>query len=151
MKSLMLAAAALALFTTGPVLAADAGCSTVIEGNDAMKFNKASIEIPKSCKDFKVTLKHVGKLPKATMGHNWVLTKTADLQAVANEALKAGVKNDYVKPDDARVIAHTKMIGGGESTEVTVSVAKLKAGEAYSFFCSFPGHWALMKGTLTVK
>jgi azurin len=51
---------------------------------------------------------------------------------------------------DARVIAHTKVIGGGETDSVTFSTAALKAGEAYSYFCSFPGHSALMKGTLTL-
>ena len=37
-------------------------------------------------------------------------------------------------------------IGGGESTEITFSTEKLKSGGDYSFFCSFPGHWAIMKG-----
>ncbi|MOA50824.1 Azurin precursor [compost metagenome] len=46
------------------------------------------------------------------------------------------------------MIAHTKVVGGGESDSVTFEVAKLKAGEQYMFFCSFPGHAALMKGTL---
>jgi azurin len=49
------------------------------------------------------------------------------------------------------VIATTKLLGGGESDSVTVDVAKLKAGDAYTFFCSFPGHSALMKGTLQLK
>ena len=43
-----------------------------------------------------------------------------------------------------------EMIGGGESTSVTFDVSKLAAGEDYSFFCSFPGHYSLMKGSLTL-
>jgi azurin len=43
------------------------------------------------------------------------------------------------------------MIGGGETADVTIPVSRLTAGEAYMFFCSFPGHASLMKGTLTVK
>jgi len=132
----------------GPALAA--ACDVEIEANDAMQFNKSSISVPASCKQFTVKLKHVGKLPKTAMGHNWVLSKTADLQPVANDGIAAGAAKDFVKEKDARVIAHTKVIGGGESDSVTFSTAALKAGEAYSYFCSFPGHSALMKGTLTL-
>ncbi|HEY6545353.1 MAG TPA: azurin [Dokdonella sp.] len=133
----------------GPVFAAD--CAFTIEGNDAMQFSAKAIEVPASCKDFTVTLKHVGKLPKASMGHNWVLSTAADEPGIVGDAIKAGAAADYLKADDARVIAHTKMIGGGETADVTFSVSKLKAGESYMFFCSFPGHASLMKGTLTVK
>ena len=57
---------------------------------------------------------------------------------------------NYIKPGDARVIAHSPLVGGGESTKVTFPVSKLGAGP-YSFFCSFPGHSTLMKGTITLK
>src|SRR5690606_19065048 len=67
-----------------------ATCNVDIEGNDAMQFNKASIAVPASCKQFTVKLKHAGKLPKAAMGHNWVLSKAADVQAVANDGIPAG-------------------------------------------------------------
>ena len=95
-------------------------------------------------------LKHVGKLPKAAMGHNWVLTTAADAKAVATDGIAAGLPKDYLKPADTRVIAATKIIGGGESTEVSLEVGKLKAGESYAYFCSFPGHSGIMKGTLAL-
>ncbi|MDM9559370.1 azurin [Bordetella petrii] len=129
-----------------PVLAAQ--CETTVESNDAMQFNTKEIVVDQSCKEFTVHLKHVGKMAKAAMGHNWVLTKEADMQAVATDGMTAGLDKDYVKPDDARVIAHTKLIGGGESDSVTFDTSKLAAGDKYAFFCSFPGHWAIMKGTL---
>ncbi len=137
-----------ALLFAGPVLAAP--CSAEIEGNDAMQFNKSSIAVPASCKQFTVTLKHTGKLPKAAMGHNWVLSRAADAQGVAADGIPAGPDKAYVKPGDPRVIAHTKVVGGGETDAVSFDVAKLKAGEAYAWFCSFPGHSSLMKGTLSV-
>jgi len=142
------AALVLALAAVPAVWAAD--CSTEIDGNDAMQFNKAAMEIPKACKDFTVKLKHTGKLPKASMGHNWVLTKTADMAGAVQDGAAAGLDKNYVKPGDTRVIAHTKVVGGGESDAVTFKTSALKAGEAYSYFCSFPGHSALMKGTLTM-
>lgn len=143
-KKILLALAAFAV--VGPVMAAD--CSTEIEGNDAMQFNKKVIEVSKSCKEFTVKLKHAGKMPKAAMGHNWVLSKTADVNAIGTDGIPAGVAADYIKAGDARVIAHTKVIGGGETDSVTFPISALKDGEAYAFFCSFPGHWSVMKGEL---
>ena len=143
------AMAVASLVLAAPAFAAD--CSVQVEANDAMQFNTKSIDVPKSCKSFTVQLKHVGKLPKASMGHNWVLAKTADVDGVVKDGIAAGVANNYLKAGDARVIATTKLLGGGESDSAKFDVAKLKAGDAYTFFCSFPGHAALMKGTLQLK
>ena len=111
-----------------------------------MTFYKKEISVAADCTSVEVTLKHVGKMPVQQMGHNWVLTKTADAQPVANDGLSAGLPNDHIKKGDTRVIAHTKLIGGGQTTSVTFPTSALKKGEAYTFFCSFPGHIALMKG-----
>ena len=138
------------LAMAGNAFAADKVCKLEISGNDAMQFNVKEIVVDKSCKEFTVNLKHVGKMPKVAMGHNWVLTKEADKQGVATDGMGAGLAQDYVKAGDTRVIAHTKVIGGGESDTVKLDVSKLAAGENYAFFCSFPGHWAIMKGTLKV-
>lgn len=140
----LLAASAI-LFASSSAFAA---CSVDIEGNDAMQFNVKSIEVAKTCKEFTVNLKHPGTLAKNVMGHNWVLTKTADMQGAATDGMSAGLDKDYVKAGDTRVIAHTKVIGAGETTSVTFDVSKLAADGDYSYFCSFPGHWSIMKGTL---
>lgn len=128
-----------------------AACSIDVDGNDAMKFDVTAIEIPSTCKDFTVNLTHSGKMAANVMGHNVVVAKTTDMQGIANDGATAGLKNDYIKSDDARVIAHTKVIGAGETASVTFDTSKLAADGKYSFFCSFPGHWALMKGTVTIK
>ena len=146
-RNLMITAA---LILAAPLAAHAADCKIDLEGNDAMKFNKTSIEVPKACKDFTINLKHTGKMAKNVMGHNVVVTKTADMAGVNSDGVKAGLPNNYIKADDARVIAHSKVVGGGESTSVTFPVAKLGA-DPTSFFCSFPGHAALMKGTIAVK
>lgn len=125
-------------------------CSFTLNSNDAMQFDQKSIVVDKTCKEFTLNLVHTGKLPKTVMGHNWVLTKTEDSKTVASEGMAAGADKNYVKADDARVIAFTKLIGGGESTSVTFPVSKLAAGGAYTYFCSFPGHIALMQGTLSL-
>ncbi|MGY0558933.1 MULTISPECIES: azurin [unclassified Lysobacter] len=131
-----------------PAMAAD--CAATVESTDAMQFTTKSLQVPATCKEFKVTLKHTGQLPKMVMGHNFVLGKTADVNGINADGMKAGADANYVKAGDTRVIAASKLIGGGESTTVTIPVAKLKAGEDYTYFCSFPGHVAMMKGSLTL-
>ncbi|ARC93482.1 MULTISPECIES: azurin [Vibrio] len=130
---------------------ASAECSVSVDANDMMQFSTNSISVPSSCKEVTLTLNHTGKLAATSMGHNVVIADTANVQAVGTEGMSAGAANNYVKPDDARVYAFTKIIGGGESTSVTFSTEKMKAGGDYTFFCSFPGHWAIMKGKFELK
>lgn len=127
-----------------PVMAAE--CSIDVEANDAMQFNTKEIAVSKSCKEFTINLKHTGQLPKAAMGHNVVITKSADMQSVETDGIAAGADKNYVKEGDERVIAHTKLIGGGESDSVKVPVDKLTGDDV--FFCSFPGHGSMMKGVV---
>ena len=134
----------------GAPAAMAATCSVNLEGNDMMKFNVANIDVSKSCKDFTINLKHTGKLAKNVMGHNVVVAKTGDMKGIDADGIKAGLAADYVKAGDSRVVAHSKVVGGGETTSVKIPVSKLGAGP-YSFFCSFPGHSSLMKGTITLK
>ncbi len=126
------------------------GCKVEIEGNDAMQFNLKEIKVAAGCAEIEVTIKHVGALPKATMGHGFVVTTAADMQAVANDGMAAGIDNNHVKPGDDRVIANSKLVGGGESTTLKIPGSKLEAGGDYMFFCPFPGHNAMMKGKLIV-
>jgi azurin len=134
------------VFASGPLLAAE--CAITVDSTDQMTFDTKDITVSKSCKTFTVKLTHSGSLPKNVMGHNWVLSKDADMRGVASDGMTAGLDADYLKPADSRIIAHTKMIGAGESDSVEFDVSKLSAGEQYAFFCSFPGHIAMMKGTL---
>lgn len=126
-------------------------CTLNIEGNDLMKFNLTEMKVAADCTEVEVVLKHTGKLPANAMGHNWVLTKTADVAAVANAGVSAGFDKDYLPPGDAKIIAHTKIVGGGASTSVKFPTSKLTKGGDYSFFCSFPGHYGLMKGKFILQ
>jgi azurin len=131
--------------------AAVSGCAANVEGNDKMQYNVSSIVVPSSCSQFTIKLTHTGQLPVTAMGHNVVVTATSDMAAVAAEGISAGASAGYVKAGDKRIIAATKMVGGGESASVSFDVAKIKSGGPYEFFCSFPGHSALMKGTISVQ
>lgn len=142
----VLALVVLGLLST-PLWAAN--CAATIEANDAMQFNVSNVNVPRTCKTFTVTLKHTGKLPGNVMGHDWVMTAAADEPGVAADGTQAGPGNNYIKAGDARVIAATKIIGGGETTSVTFKPSALKPGTDYVFFCSYPGHAGVMHGTVT--
>ncbi|MDC0707080.1 azurin [Stigmatella sp. ncwal1] len=129
-----------------------AECSVTIDSTDQMSFNTKEITIDKSCKHFKIKLTYSGSLPKNVMGHNLVLSKTADMQGIATEGMSQGLDKDYIKTDNAGIIAYTKMIGALEKeTELVFDASKLEAGGDYRFFCTFPGHISMMKGTVVVK
>lgn len=133
-----------------PSVSADAlpaECKVEIVSDDAMKFDKNSIDVKSSCTDFAITLKHVGKVPKAAMGHNVVISTAANKAGVVADGIEAKIDNDYLKPNDNRVIAATKLIGGGETDTVVFKTDKLKGGE-FEFFCTFPGHSASMTGKI---
>jgi azurin len=125
-------------------------CRLDIAANDQMQFDRQQLSAPASCKQITVTLHHLGKLPKEAMGHDWVLVNAADLSAVANAGVGAGIANDYIAPGDRRVIAHTRVIGGGDTATVTFASALLQKGVSYAYLCTFPGHSALMHGTFTL-
>jgi len=152
LKHTLLAAALIganAFLFAAPASAADKVCKLEITGNDLMQYDKKELKAAADCTTIELTLKHIGKLPAASMGHNWVLAKTADITAVSNDGLSAGLPANYVKPGDKRVIAHTKVVGGGESDTIKIPASALKKGEDYSYECTFPGHSALMKGKFT--
>ena len=125
-------------------------CTVNIEAGDALSFSTSNIEIPAACANAVINFKHPGNLPAAAMGHNWVLSKTSDLQAIQNDGNVAGAAGGYLKADDSRVLAATKIIGGGESTSVTFATDLLKSGDAFSFFCTVMSHSVVMKGTISL-
>lgn len=123
-------------------------CAVNVDSTDQMTFTQKEIKVAGDCTQVKLTLRHTGKLAATAMGHNWVLTRTADYQPVAMAGMRMKLADSYVPKGDARVLAHTTVIGGGQSTSVTFATSKLKKGGDYTFFCSFPGHFAMMKGKL---
>ncbi|MEM6514120.1 MAG: azurin [Pseudomonadota bacterium] len=130
---------------------AQANCEVSISAGDGLAYDKNSIEVSSDCAEVTVTLTHTGNLPAAAMGHNWVLSLTDDLTAIATEGMSAGADANYVNSDDPRVIAASSVVGGGESTSVTFSISELDASKSYSFFCTFPGHWSVMKGSFVIS
>jgi azurin len=127
-----------------------AACEVRIESGDSLMYNKDELKVDSSCDTITVTLAHTGNLPANAMGHNWVLTAEGDAKAVSKAGSGAGIDNDYLPQDDERVIAATDLIGGGETSSVSIPMSELDASGSYVFLCTFPGHYPAMKGTFTI-
>ena len=140
------APAAAAPADDGPVLQAKVESNVVELGaSDDMKFDANEIRV-EGGKKVTVNLTHKGQLPAASMGHNFVLLKKGvDIQQFALRAMNAA-DTAYIPAGD-EVIAHTKVIGGGESTSVTFDAPE---PGTYLFLCTFPGHFAMMQGKFIV-
>ena len=121
----------------------------ILSSDDNMRFDKKEIKL-KEGQQVKLTLKHTGKMPKSAMGHNFVLLKNDVDFAALTAILAQATPPEYHFPEAARkdVIVYSDMIGGGESTSVTFTAP---AKGIYRFICSFPGHYAMMQGTVIVE
>ncbi len=126
----------------------DSKVNLALAGNDLMKYDKSELTV-KSGQKVTLTLLHEGKGDIKIMGHNFVLLKQGTvIPAFAAKAAAVGQKEDWIPEGGKDVIAHTKMIGGGQSTKVTFTAP---APGTYDFICSFPGHSGLMKGKFIVE
>ncbi|MBN8835365.1 MAG: azurin [Niastella sp. SCN 39-18] len=119
-----------------------------LTGNDELKFDKTLFKI-KAGQDVKLTLKNIGKMPKEGMAHNVViLAMGTDVQAFG-EAAVTEKSADHIPPSMvSSVIAHTKLLGPGESDTITFKVTE---PGVYDFICSFPGHFGSMKGKIVAE
>ncbi|MCI0843935.1 MAG: GDYXXLXY domain-containing protein [Chloroflexi bacterium] len=83
----------------------------------------------------------------AVNSHNLVIVQSKTKDAVAAEGITAGPANDWVPPSDNRVIAHTSLVGPGETGEVRFPAPQ---PGFYQFVCTFPGHSSTMFGDFIV-
>jgi len=121
-----------------------------ITGNDQMQYSTKAFEVTEGQKVV-LSFKHIGQLPAIAMGHNVVILQPGT-EIPAFSAKCAPAKDTAYIPQDEeskkQMVAYTKMLGGGESDEITFTAPA--AGE-YPFICTFPGHFAIMQGVMTVK
>ena len=121
--------------------------NVVLTADDFMKFNKNEIKV-KAGQKVKLTLRHIGKMDVRVMGHNVVILKQGiDLVSFAAIAAAAN-DNEYIPKDSQDIIVHTKLIGGGTTTSIEFDAPEIGT---YEFFCSFPGHYAMMRGKFIVE
>jgi azurin len=121
-----------------------------ITGNDQMQYNIKAFEVTEGQKVV-LSFKHIGQLPAAAMGHNVVILKAGTAVPAFSGKCATAKDNQYIPTDEESkklIVAHTKMLSGGESDEVTFTAP---AAGSYPFICTFPGHFAIMQGVMTVK
>lgn len=119
-----------------------------LTGDDNMKYDKTLFKV-KAGEQITLNFKNVGKLPKDAMGHNVVVLQPAtDIDAFAMDAIKAKATDYIPEGHEADIIAHTKLLGPGESDSITFTIAE---PGVYDFICSFPGHHGTMKGQIVVQ
>lgn len=148
--------AALGLTACGPSPSASSGEETSadgvrtisITGNDQMQFNIREIKA-KPGEKVRIKMSNIGSMPAQTMSHNWVLLKLLDAAGVNAFAMAAASKPNHLPDDQSAIIAHTKMLGPGESD--TIEVTAPSEPGSYPYLCTFPGHAALMNGKFIVE
>ncbi|MEP4077801.1 plastocyanin/azurin family copper-binding protein [Haloferula sp.] len=148
MKTLLISLFTIAATSLGAI--AQDAVKLELTGNDQMQFDKKELTVTEGQK-VTLTLKHIGKLAKNVMGHNVVILQAGT--PVPPFAMKAApaAATDYIPADEESkklIVAHTKMVGGGESASVTFTAP---APGDYPYICTFPGHFGLMTGKLVVK
>jgi azurin len=87
--------------------------------------------------------------PTLPQPHNFVLGKLGTKDKMMSIAMSAMtlVDKGYI-PDSPDILAHTKLLQPGQTE--TIEFTLPAAGE-YPYFCTFPGHVAIMNGVLTVQ
>jgi azurin len=128
---------------------ADGRRAIELTANDSMKFNLTELHA-KPGEALRITLRNTGQMPKQAMAHNWVLLKSMSEAELNAFGLSASAKApDYMPADRSAVLAATKLVGARESDTIEIT-APATPGE-YPFLCTFPGHFAIMKGKLIVE
>jgi azurin len=149
-----LGCSALLYFITGCSHAPEAPPKEVtIQADDKMRYDMTAFDASPGQK-ISVTIKNIGTTPKFSMGHNFVLLdrtiNTGNVQSAFLDKASTEASHDYVPPGAKEVLAHSKLLGPGESEVVSFNAPYIP-GE-YLYVCSFPGHYSQgTKGIMTVK
>jgi len=124
-----------------------------IQADDKMRYDVTAFDASPGQK-VSVTIKNVGTTPKFSMGHNFVLLdrtiNTGNVQSTFLDKASTEASHDYVPTGAKEVLAHSKLLGPGESETVTFNAPYIPGD--YLYLCSFPGHYSQgTKGFMTVK
>ena len=119
-----------------------------LQANENMRFDKEMFKI-KTGKKIRLIFKNTGTPSNTAMAHNVViLKKGTDIADFADAVHDA--KNEQYVPSSvgSLVIAHTKLVSGGDSDEVEFTISQ---PGIYDYICSFPGHWGTMQGKIVAE
>lgn len=143
----------LSLFIALPVFASNGNDeirTITVQGTDNMKFDVTLIEAEPG-EVIRITLETISNIPKQAMAHNIaIIDQDVDMDEFVSASIMAR-DNEYIAPEfEDRVIAHTAMIGGGETSTIEFTVPETPGD--YDYVCTFPGHYqGGMVGILRVR
>ena len=112
---------AIALVSLAAAFAAPAmagTCAATVDSDDAMQFTTKERGRSSIVQEFQAdpaTRRHA-----AQGGDNFVLGKTAGVASINADGMKAGAAAGYFKAGDARIVAASKLTGGGEPATVNL-------------------------------
>jgi azurin len=118
--------------------------------NDQIRFSTKRIE-GKVGVPMQITLKHTGRIPKASMSHNLVIVRPGTMVAMISAKCSQAKDTNYVATDadtKSAILAATPQLGPGESHTITFTP---KEAGIYPFLCTYPGHFGEMNGVIEVK
>ena len=119
-----------------------------LAAGEDMRFNNELFRVRAGNK-IKLIFKNTGRKIPASMNHNVVVLKKGTDIADFADAVHNAQNEQYVPASVAPlVIAHTRLVGGGDSDEVEFTIPQ--AG-VYDYICSFPGHWGTMQGKIVAE
>ena len=116
----------------------------VASDGDFLAFKPAELTCPAGAR-VRLTFHHAGR--RVQQKHDWVLLRPGTADAFMQAVLAAGEKDNWMPPDDPRVLAATPQIDPGES--VTIEFTAPPPGD-YPFVCTYTGHGDVMRGVLHV-
>ena len=112
-----------------------------------MKFTESTITARRGQR-VELTLNNTDDMP-----HNIVIFRRGSMAEYEKELFGSlNEPNAQLRgfvPDSPNVLVASRLLNAGESTVVTFD-APNEPGE-YPFVCSFPGHWATMRGVLRIE
>ncbi|MEO9144371.1 MAG: plastocyanin/azurin family copper-binding protein [Ginsengibacter sp.] len=119
-----------------------------LTGDDQLKYDQTVFKV-KAGQTITLDFKNIGKQPAAAMSHNVViLQQGTDVQKFGEAAVPAASTAHIPESMKDDVIAHTKLLGPGESDKITFT---LPDAGVYDFICSFPGHFGTMHGKIVAE
>jgi azurin len=122
--------------------------SVQLKANENMRFDKELFRV-RAGKKISLIFKNTGAKSATSMTHNVVILKNGvDIADFADIAHNAKTEQYVPSSLDSLIIAHTRLVSGGDSDQVEFIIPK---PGIYDFICSFPGHWGTMQGKIVAQ
>jgi azurin len=122
--------------------------SIQLKANENMRFDKELFRV-RAGKKISLIFKNTAAKSATSMAHNVVILKSGvDIADFADVAHNAKAEQYVPSSLDSLIIAHTRLVSGGDTDQVGFIIPK---PGVYDFICSFPGHWGTMQGKIVAE